>query len=78
MSTIISKYPVRDIIEDFVLLNESFAMRFNISWKEAFNYLKRHGGLSFYEKHYGYEHTQPYESSVDTLAKICRRNGGDL
>lgn len=78
MSTIASKYPVRDIIEDFVLLNEVFARHFNISWRESFNYLKQYGGLSFYEKHYGYEHTQSYESTVDTLAEICRHNGGGL
>ncbi len=72
------KYSKRDLIEDFVLLNECFARRYNLSWRDAFNYLKQYGGLAFYEKHYGYEHTQSYESSVDTLAEICKRNGGTV
>ncbi|GHT62054.1 hypothetical protein AGMMS50239_14370 [Bacteroidia bacterium] len=67
-----------DMIEDFVLLNEVFATRYDISWRDSFNYLKKHGGLDFYEKHYGYEHTQSYENTADTLARICKRNGGKL
>jgi hypothetical protein len=78
MSTVATKYPVRDIVEDFVLLNEAFARCFSISWKESFNYLKQYGGLSYYERNYGYEHTQSYESTVDALSEICRRNGGTL
>jgi hypothetical protein len=66
------------MIEDFVLLNRQFAERYNISWREAFNYLKQHGGLDFFEKHYGYEHTQSYDSTVDTLTCVCRNNGGGM
>jgi hypothetical protein len=73
-----SGYPVRDMIEDFVLLNEQFAKRYNMSWREAFNYIKQHGGLAFFEKHYGYEHTQSYDSTVDTIARVCRNNGGGV
>ena len=72
------KTPVRDIIEDFVLLNEAFASRYRLSWRDSFNYLKKHGGLAFYKKHYGYEHTQSYDNTVDTLTEICKRNGGRL
>ena len=71
-------YPLRDMIGDFVLLNGRFAERYNISWREAFNYLKQYGGLDFFERHYGYEHTQSYDSSVDTLARVCRNNGGGM
>jgi hypothetical protein len=69
---------VRDIIEDFVLLNETFALRYGLSWRDSFNYLKQYGGLAFYRKHYGYEHTQSYDSTVDKLTIICRQNGGGL
>jgi hypothetical protein len=72
------KYPIRDMIEDFVLLNERFAERYNTSWREAFNYLRQYGGLDFFERHYGYEHTQSYDSTVDTLARVCRNNGGGM
>jgi hypothetical protein len=68
----------RDIIEDFVLLNEEFAERHGLSWREAFNYLKRYGGLAFYRTHYGYEHTQSYGSTTERLAGVCKRNGGEL
>jgi hypothetical protein len=66
------------MIEDFVLLNERFAGRYSISWREAFNYLKQYGGLDFFEKYYGYEHTQSYDSAVDTLTCVCRNNGGGM
>lgn len=69
---------VRDIIEDFVLLNEEFAERYGLSWRDSFNYLKQYGGLAFYRTHYGYEHTQPYAGTVDRLAGVCKRNGGEL
>jgi hypothetical protein len=72
------KTPVRNIIEDFVLLNEEFAAQHELSWREAFNYLKQYGGLAFYRTHYGYEHTQPYGSTTERLAIVCRRNGGEL
>jgi hypothetical protein len=51
---------VNDKIWDFVLLNETFASRYGISWRDAFNYLKNYGGLAFFEQHYEYEHTQSY------------------
>ena len=69
---------VNDKIWDFVLLNETFASRYGISWRDAFNYLKNYGGLAFFEQHYDYEHTQSYDSTADKLARICRRNGGGL
>jgi hypothetical protein len=69
---------VQNKVEDFVLLNEYFAMRHGLSWRDSFNYLKQYGGLAFFEKHYGYEHTQSYDSSIDTLTRICKRNGGEL
>jgi hypothetical protein len=70
--------PARDIIEDFVLLNGAFALRYGLSWRDAFNYLKQYGGLAFYRKHYGYEHTRSYDSTADRLAAICKQNGGEL
>jgi hypothetical protein len=68
----------RNMIEDFVLLNEAFAARFGISSRTSFNYLKNYGGLAFYEKHYGFEHTQSYDSTIDTLSRICKQNGGKI
>lgn len=69
---------IRDKIEDFVLLNEYFADRYGISWRDSFNYLQKYGGLDFYDTHYNYEHTQPYHSTVDTLSRVCQNNGGYL
>jgi len=69
---------VRGIIEDFVLLNGVFAGRYGISERDSFNYLKKYGGLDFFQKHYAYEHTQSYDSTVDTLSLVCKHNGGGL
>jgi hypothetical protein len=70
--------PIRDIIEDFVLLNGAFAARYRLSWRDTFNYLKQYGGLDFFQKHYAYEHTQSYDSTIDTLVRVCKNNGGTL
>ena len=71
-------YSAEDVIEDSVFIVRKFAQAFVIGWREAFNYLYRFKGLEFLRKHYGYEHTQPAYRTIETLADICRKNGGNL
>ena len=46
--------------------------------KQAFNYLNRFSGIDFIDKHYGYVHTQSFESMVEDIAGLCRRKGGQI
>ncbi|MDD6854757.1 MULTISPECIES: DUF3791 domain-containing protein [Prevotella] len=43
-----------------------------------FSYLSRFKGIDFIDKHYDYAHTQSFESTVDDIAMLCRRMGGEL
>ncbi|MDD7065500.1 MAG: DUF3791 domain-containing protein [Sodaliphilus pleomorphus] len=55
-----------------------FGKRFGLTVKQSFNYLSRFKGIDFIDKHYGYAHTQSFESMIDDIAMLCRRMGGQL
>ncbi len=46
--------------------------------KQAFNYLSRFKAIDFIDRHYGFVHTQSFNSMVDELAAYCQKNGGKL
>ena len=56
-------------------INE-FAARFNITSKEAFDYLYENAGIAFLKENYDIEHTLSFDDAVDDLVLICRKNGG--
>lgn len=58
-----------------VCVNE-FAEKYNITAKEAFNYLYVFKGIDFIKEFYDIEHTLSIENAVDDLARVCRNNGG--
>lgn len=58
------------------LINE-FGQRFSLSDKDAYLYLKRYGAIAIYEDCYDL-HTQSFETAVEEIAGLCRRNGGTL
>ena len=72
------EYSEEEIIEDSVFIVRKFAQEFNMSLRDAFNYLYKFQGLAFLQKHYGYEHTQPVYRSIEAIVEICRKNGGTL
>lgn len=59
-----------------VCVNE-FANRYNISSKEAFEYLYDHKGIEFIKENYDIEHTLSFDDAVDDLTLVCRNNGGN-
>ena len=65
-------------LEYTIALITDFAKTYHIKQKQAFNYLRRFKGLDFLQEHYGTMHTQSFEDSIETLALVCRRNGGGL
>ncbi len=58
-----------------VCVNE-FAKMYNISSKEAFDYLDKYKGIEFIKEFYDVEHTLSLDDAVEDLTKICRNNGG--
>lgn len=71
-------YDIRDIFEYIIALVNEFAKRFNLSDKQAYNYIRFHDGVAFIEKNYGIIHTLDFNDAVDSVATYCRRTGGDL
>ncbi|MDH6357111.1 DUF3791 domain-containing protein [Parabacteroides sp. PF5-9] len=59
------------------VINE-FAKTYNLTVREASNYLHHHKGLEFLEEHYEAEHLLSIEDSVQDLARICRNQGGGI
>lgn len=58
-----------------VCINE-FASRFNLSSKEAFNYLNQYRGISFLKDNYEIEHTLSIDDAIEDMRLICKKNGG--
>ncbi len=55
-----------------------FAKTYNLSVKEASNYLNRYKGLDFLAEHYEAEHLLSLEDSVQDLARVCYNQGGGI
>ena len=63
----------------YVVANISeFAKKYELTIREASNYLNLHKGLSFLEQHYDAEHLLSIDDSVEDLARVCYNNGGGL
>lgn len=71
-------YSVRDIFEYIIALVNEFAKRFDLSDKQAFNYIHNHKGVAFIETNYGIIHTLDFREAVDSVATYCRQTGGEL
>lgn len=67
-----------NIINYMVVCINEFASRFNLSSKEAFDYLDRYCGISFLKDNYEIEHTLSIDDAIDDMILICKRNGGYL
>lgn len=67
-----------NIIQFTVALIAEFALRFGISQRQALNYLVRFKGMDHLENHYDILHTFSFEDTIDSLAQVCRNNGGQL
>lgn len=55
-----------------------FAQKHNISGKEAFQYLFQFKGIEFIKENYEVEHTLSFDTVLEDLGILCRRNGGLL
>lgn len=74
-----NKKPNSMDITHFIVMSISlFAKKYNLSKREACNYLSRFKGLDFSIRHYETEHQLSLEDCVDDMAAICLRNGGGI
>lgn len=67
-----------DIIHYIVMSMGLFARRYNLTPKEACNYLSRFKGLQFTIDNYEAEHQLSLQECVDDMYAVCKRNGGEL
>lgn len=65
-----------DVIHYIVMSVGLFARKFNLTKKEACNYLSRYEGLDFSIRNYEAEHQLSLQDCVDDMAAVCQRNGG--
>ena len=65
-------------MEYIIALVNEFAKKFNLSDKQAFNYIRNHQGVTFIEDNYGIIHTLDFQEAVDSVAIFCRKSGGLL
>lgn len=65
-------------MEYIIALVNEFAKKFNLSDKQAFNYIRNHQGVTFIEDNYGIIHTLDFQEAVESLALFCRKTGGLL
>ena len=56
----------------------AFADIYDLTYKQAYNYLKRFKGISFLDECYEAEHQLSIADAVSDLAQICHRHGGAL
>ena len=55
-----------------------FAARHKLSAKEAFQYLFQFKGIAFIKENYDVEHTLDFDTILDDLRILCKKNGGTL
>ncbi len=48
------EYDIKDKMEWTVIFITEFGKRYGLSFKQAYNYLKRYKGISFANRHYGW------------------------
>ncbi|MGM9866791.1 MAG: DUF3791 domain-containing protein [Lepagella sp.] len=65
-------------MEYIIALVSEFAKKFDLSNRQAFNYIRNHQGISFIEQNYGIIHTLDFKEAVDSVAIYCRKTGGLL
>ena len=68
----------KKIINFTVACVNEFAKRYNITVKEAFQYLFQFKGIEFLKENYEVEHLMSVDAVVEDLFILCKRNGGML
>ena len=68
----------KDVVDYIAFMVNEFAFQHKLSMKDSYNYLNNYGGVIFLDKHYEVEHCENPLITLDTLQRICKREGGIL
>ncbi|MBW6411658.1 DUF3791 domain-containing protein [Clostridium sp. YB-6] len=68
----------QNIIDYLVVCVNEFAEKFQVNYKQAFNYLNKHNAIKFLLENYEIEHTLSIDDAIDDMIIIARKNGGNL
>lgn len=52
-----------------------FAQKYNLSVQDAFRYLFQFKGIAFIKENYDVEHTLDFETILEDLGILCKKNG---
>lgn len=72
-----STYKIKRL-EYLMIFVKMFADSFNLSEKQAFNYLDRYKGFEFVKNHYDVIHTLDFDYAITDVQEVCQSNGGRL
>ena len=74
--TILNK--AKDVADYIAFIINEFSLKYKLSMQQSFNYLYRHGGIEFLDRHYEVEHCENPILTLDALQHICKRSGVEL
>ncbi|MDR3328173.1 MAG: DUF3791 domain-containing protein [Prevotellaceae bacterium] len=77
MATALDKQ-TSDKVSFITFIVPMFAAKFRINAAEAFQYLKKYGGLDFLQTHWWALHTDNEYYALLEIYDVCRENGGYL
>lgn len=67
-----------NILKFIIAVISEFANAYDITQKQAYNYLVRFKGMSHLTEFYNILHTQSFDDNIDILSKVCQLNGGQI
>ena len=68
----------RDVVDYIAFMVSEFAVRYQISMIQSFDYLNRYGGIKYLDRHYEVEHCENPLITLQSLKRVCSREGGGL
>ena len=69
---------IKDKAEYLIIFINEFARRYQLTAKQAFQYLLRYNAIDFLCDQYHVAHTLSIDSMVEDMATYCRRFGGAI
>lgn len=68
----------KKIINFSVACVNEFAQKHNLNARDAFQYLSKFNGIRFLKENYEAEHTLSFDTIMEDIEILCKRNGGML
>jgi hypothetical protein len=68
----------KDVVDYIAFMVNEFALKHQLSMTQSFDYLNRYGAIEFLDEFYDVEHCENPLITLQSLQKICGREGGNL